>query len=290
MPATFDTSAGLHNENTTHLEDEVLGMPSDLAGDVEFPQAYIPVANLEMRLREAEVMEALNGVRKMVKIIGATWHEKNIHARGFQQNTRTNTHLDDLMRRRDLFMETYNCARGAIQKLKQLGVEGPLSDLPPLTLKDTVRKPPQVRRMVGQSRYIDGALWSGKKISPIKANEPSGAHGTCTSTSADADGSALTVSTKRQSRESTLTNRSRYPTNHDSGTAKKSKVLTTDHPDVQSDEQSKSGDDGWIWSSSGTSGLGVELAKWEEEGKTYIHSHRLTSKTHLVARRPRTLV
>lgn len=111
----------------------------------------------ELPLRQAEAREALTGVRKAVKMIGARAHEKSVHSYGQELNTRANSDLRTFQRRRDVFIDIYNKARDRIRALDpDTGILFPY-----LSLKDTYRPAPESRRPTGTSRRIDGTAIKG---------------------------------------------------------------------------------------------------------------------------------
>jgi hypothetical protein len=180
------------------VEEEEMGMPSDiLRNKSDLPESITSLARIEMQLREAEAREALNGIRNTVRMLGATWDMKGAHARGYKLNTRANTALEDLSCRRDDYIETYNRARDAMMRLKETGTIECSAVYPSLSVKDTYRKPPEVRRRIGDSRFIDGALWSGASTT-VPGRLPTNNE----KESPSREDPALTASTRRRPRTS----------------------------------------------------------------------------------------
>jgi hypothetical protein len=208
MPTVCDITLGSPDSTSSGteglLEEESIGMPSDLTKDKAVFDVYKDLAHLELCLREAEARETIEGIRDVVRMLCATWDEKAVHVRGYAMNTRSNTLIDDLESRRDLYIERYNHARQAILSLTQSGVTGSSNEYPLLTVKDTFRKPSSARRTLGQSRVVDGGLWMGLKKDSPYINVPS-----ITSTYNDAQtqtvhNPVLTATTKRQPRSREL--------------------------------------------------------------------------------------
>lgn len=142
----------------TITTDFDLCLPSGLVAQGVSDEGMEALRSDEVTLRFAEASEALESVRKSVRMLEASQHEKTVHSRGQAQNTRANSIIQDLIRRRDFFIETYNYARVA---LIQLGaIDAQIRDsFPQLSVKDTYRQDPGARREVGASRLANGLLW-----------------------------------------------------------------------------------------------------------------------------------
>lgn len=145
-------------------EDTILGLPSDTPPDGVYTEEFARLVELEAELRLAEAREAISNVRKMVKMIGATWDDKAVNSRGVDQNTRSQSTSRELARKRDLHILTYNNARVVIDRLKLLGAKQDMPTLPILTIADTARKPPEGRRVIGDSRHESGPVWTGNPL------------------------------------------------------------------------------------------------------------------------------
>lgn len=154
--------SGLYSEVID--EDTVLGLPSETTPNGNHSADFARLVEVEVELRLAEAREALGNVRKMVKMIGAVWDDKAINSRGVDQNTRSQSSARDLARKRDLHIHTYNNAREVIDRLKALGAKQDTLSLPALTVADTIRKTPEGRRVIGDSRHESGPVWTGQSI------------------------------------------------------------------------------------------------------------------------------
>jgi hypothetical protein len=152
------------------IECETLWLPSDWSEEERLAFGMAELAECERLLREAEVHEYLNAVRGSVKVMGALSNHKKVHARGQGQNTWALSSIKEEEKKRDLAMRHYNSIREALLRLVP-SEERPAAQerMPVLSVQDTYRKPPQMRREVGDSRRSDGRTWdvpkSGKTTS-----------------------------------------------------------------------------------------------------------------------------
>lgn len=156
---------------------QTIGLPSDLLPLPECDsEDFHTLITAETSLRQAEAEEALDSLRRVVRMLGALEHEKRVHRRGQEQNTRTNSQLEDLRRRRDTFIDTYNCARDALEKLGVIQKEDDKGCYPKLSVSDTFRRNPESRRELGDSRRPESQLWrplaipAALSLSPAAAN------------------------------------------------------------------------------------------------------------------------
>lgn len=239
--------------------DMAIGLPSDACLDAEYRESHSELIRLEQILRKGEAIEALDKVRTTVRMLGALYHEKEVHTRGQDQNTRANSLIRDLECRRDLHIQMYNGARTALHTLKRDGREPASNDLPHLTVKDTYRRAPEGRRVIGDSRRIDGGLWTGSEQKPMMKATPSGIPKTA----------GTTEMSKRQSRE--------YPDQlvclvltQVMLLARKARQVSDAMPGGTQSVQATTLEEGWIWGSVATVVMGQtenELEKWEREGE-----------------------
>lgn len=162
IPNGYEVFLGESEEDDID-EDTTLGLPSDLimSTDLIDDHGIRRLIGIESSLRLAEAQEALGGVRRMVKMISATWDNKAVNSRGGTQNRRSQSNIDDLTDKRDRHMETYNTARKVLILLSEVGDCAKIPKLPLLSEADTKRRAPQGRRQPGDSRHEDGPLWGG---------------------------------------------------------------------------------------------------------------------------------
>lgn len=143
------------------LSRDLVKMPSDLLEcDVEFSSGLLELAKMEVRLREAELLEILGKLRDAVRMLDARRHEQIVHSRGQNDNTRASAQRSRLKKKIQLYIELYNESRESLQALERKGLDVTMS-FPRLSLEDTVRKNPELRRHLGTSRQVDGSLWRG---------------------------------------------------------------------------------------------------------------------------------
>jgi hypothetical protein len=155
------------------LEDELLGLPSDLHADQREEAAMMELVVAERSFRIGEVNDVLKELRKTVKHLGILEHDKLVHTRGQDQNTRANNQIRDHARERDLLIAHYNAARQALINLGQSNDPVALA-YPELTVRDTYRKWPEARRQIGDSRRLDAKLWTTTGLTQITTDTKSG--------------------------------------------------------------------------------------------------------------------
>jgi hypothetical protein len=155
-----------HGSADACLEDELLGLPSDLRADQRNSPAMSDMVSTECAFRIGEVNDLLKEIRKTVKHLGILEHDKVVHTRGQDQNTRANNQIRDHIRERDLLIAHYNASRQALISLGE-GDDAIAQSYPVLTVKDTFRKWPEARRQIGDSRRLDAKLWTTAGLAPI---------------------------------------------------------------------------------------------------------------------------
>lgn len=138
-------------------EDDLLFLPSDLLPSQRNTPIMLILSNKEQRLREGQAFDALRSVQTAVKMVVALRDDKKKHARGQAQNTRANTKVRHAEVLRDIAMADYTAARMA---MIALGHESTQINFPPLTLQDTYRRSTYAKRALGDSRRIDGRMWT----------------------------------------------------------------------------------------------------------------------------------
>lgn len=167
MPVTYamncsDDGVQQYSELDDSLDEEILLLSSDL------PEGHSEDQFQELRKQEAELrFSELSGIiselRLTVKMIGTRLHEQAVQSRGQTAATRNMQLNARLFQQRDLLIDMYNRSRQKLITLETFEgiVSSRCSRLPALTINDTRRAAPGVRRVVGASRYVDGPLWVG---------------------------------------------------------------------------------------------------------------------------------
>ncbi|KAJ3733429.1 hypothetical protein DFJ43DRAFT_1038631 [Lentinula guzmanii] len=105
---------------------------------------------------EAALGETISNLQTTVKNLSAAFEHKIKDARGQDANTKSITQIWKIESKRDDLMGDYNLFRGALKALDNLDKV----KWPPLELKDTFRKSSEHHRTPGDSRVLEGNLWS----------------------------------------------------------------------------------------------------------------------------------
>lgn len=172
MPETIDMlndtpDGDLDPEMCTSID---LSLPSDLATDEDSRSTIVEktthLAKIEAGLREADIWEAMEQLRKIERMLGAEINLKTVHIRNLKDNTRANSQVHRLMHRRSVYLDIYNRSRLALLTLDCLLGSAAAEKFPQLSVDDTKRKPVEDRRMIGSSRTIGGRIWSGSRLIP----------------------------------------------------------------------------------------------------------------------------
>jgi hypothetical protein len=141
------------------VEHEKLYLPSDFSSEEREALDVAILGGEETKLREGEAFDSLLLIQTAVKTAVALRDQKNRHARGQAENTRSGVLIRNAEAQRDLYMQTYNHARTSMITLKYLDPEDSHSSFPPLTLEDTFMKSQRRKRGLGDSHLTDGLLW-----------------------------------------------------------------------------------------------------------------------------------
>ncbi|KAJ3765937.1 hypothetical protein FB446DRAFT_602955, partial [Lentinula raphanica] len=114
MPDTVDLVTALP---TCEVENEVLYLPSDTPRAEHKEQGLVELAEMEMKLREGELYNALHSVRAATKAYSITHVDKRDNSRGIKANTRSSLQLKRIEQERDCCIADFNRARKALIKL-----------------------------------------------------------------------------------------------------------------------------------------------------------------------------
>lgn len=116
----------------------------------------------EKKLREGAAFDALRATQMAVKALVVLQKDKQKQSRGQVQNLRSRRFIVRAEAWRDLCMEEYNDHRTALSRL-DLDNNDTDSQFPVLEIKDTYMKSTRFTRQLGDSRKVDGGLWSFTK-------------------------------------------------------------------------------------------------------------------------------
>ncbi|KAJ3766473.1 hypothetical protein FB446DRAFT_794081 [Lentinula raphanica] len=153
MPHTVDLVTALP---TCEVENEVLYLPSDIPRTEHKEQGLVELAEMETKLREGELYDALHSVRAATKAYSITHVDKRDNSRGVKANTRSSLQLKRIEQERDCCIADFNRAREALIKLNYATGE----DIRVMTVHDTFRRNTFQARKLGDSRRTDGQLFS----------------------------------------------------------------------------------------------------------------------------------
>ncbi|KAJ7447699.1 hypothetical protein FB451DRAFT_777855 [Mycena latifolia] len=145
------------------VEKELLGLPSDFTVREREQLGLLPFTRGEAELREGAAYDALASVIIVVKAVVSFRDRKKKNDSGVYKNTRAQKQIEDTERRRDLHIANYMAARKALIDMGQ--AQGDHTDFPPLEVKDTAMKSRTLRRQLGHSGVVDGALWAQGAVS-----------------------------------------------------------------------------------------------------------------------------
>ncbi|KAJ3511561.1 hypothetical protein NMY22_g15609 [Coprinellus aureogranulatus] len=144
-------------------EHELLYLPSDFSLSDRKKGKLEVMAEYELKLRRGFAYDGIRKLREISKVLSMNQGEKK-DARGQKGNTRAQSAVDATLDSLLLAIDEYNTNRTSMIKL---GLNA--SELPPMRQEDTYRKPTDVKRQVGDSRRVDGALYRSHSIpSPRK--------------------------------------------------------------------------------------------------------------------------
>jgi len=263
MPQAFAAINSDERETGEDIEREVLGLPSDFSSEERARLDLQKLSIRELFLRQKEAFQALDEVRLRVKTLGALARSKRVHDRGRAQNTRSSSVIRQQEVERDYWMRVYNSTRTVMLTLvpsqSKPGLAASFRNrFPPLEIKDTVRKAPELRRSVGSSRITDGALWA---VNPRRNQDLGRADPTILTDRpiedrhspkpcSDASGSLTEGSSKQKDRIVTCA----VSNANEDGALEKN--LKTASPDC-----------GWLWTDREQVGMSqLDREGWEEEG------------------------
>ncbi|KAK7451671.1 hypothetical protein VKT23_012348 [Stygiomarasmius scandens] len=156
--ATFMPSCWEHvaKSQASNPENEKLLLPSDFGVEDRVRLGLISVAEEEARLREAHATDLIARLQYICQIISALNDRQVIHTRGQDQHTKSSKLLKTQQDLRTVRLADYNRNRKALGHLGRLDEEY----FPFLTVQDTYRKSSELKRRIGDSRAIDGKLWT----------------------------------------------------------------------------------------------------------------------------------
>ncbi|KAJ3833367.1 hypothetical protein F5878DRAFT_546684, partial [Lentinula raphanica] len=164
MPQVADLVAALP---TCDVEEEVLHLPSDIPRAEHAGRGLDKLAEVEIKLREGELYDAIHSVRAATKAFSATHVDKQDNSRGVKANTRSSLQLKRIEKERDSCIADFNRARQALIDLNYASVD----DIRLMTVSDTFRRNTFQARKLGDSRRTDGQLFSFPMLPDTKLDD-----------------------------------------------------------------------------------------------------------------------
>ncbi|PPQ77254.1 hypothetical protein CVT24_009906, partial [Panaeolus cyanescens] len=138
------------------ITSECLFLPSDFSSADRTEFGFDELGRIESNLREGIAFDLISAVQQSVKLESVVWSQKQTQCRGQDQNTRALAQITRLKHQKANLIDLYNANR---QALIDLGLPQASRSFPPLSVEDTRRMAPEVKRGVGDSRRLDGAVW-----------------------------------------------------------------------------------------------------------------------------------
>ncbi|KAK0457624.1 hypothetical protein IW261DRAFT_1430688 [Armillaria novae-zelandiae] len=201
--ATIGTIAEVFNQiyaDTEPLPEKCrLLLPSALPAPIRSKLGIENLIRVEYDLREGAAYDAIAEIRRRSSTVAFMDEMRQRNDKGVQRLTRSLRELEDARATLELCIRHYNTHRQAL-----LGLRGPDQlpfPYPDMTLSDTYRKRRTLKRALGDSRRLDGAIFGNmKKGQTLAQPEPSAVRApiriTRKKASQDARGSRDTKKTK----------------------------------------------------------------------------------------------
>ena len=138
-------------------EEEVLYVPSDFTEAERIKYDLVKLGEHERHFLEGTAFDYISKVKTISKTFFASHANKK--AQGYSQltHTRSITEIEDIEEHQSAAIIDYSVTRNA---MIALGMSQHDPSFPPLSKEDTYRKPTHLKRVIGDSRRNDGALWS----------------------------------------------------------------------------------------------------------------------------------
>ncbi|KAF6746393.1 hypothetical protein DFP72DRAFT_1152449 [Ephemerocybe angulata] len=227
-----------------------LYLPSDYTPDRRATLSLNDLASDEAQLREGLAFDAITSIQQRVKALDALLVNKRRNCKGVDQNTRANAQITRVTAERALWIRHYNSNRDALIKL---GLSQTARSFPSLTVNDTHRHSTINKRVLGDSRRTEGALWT---LHPSSSQPPPPAvSSSVPPTVPHMDTRGFDVSTQGSQKRHKSSTRPRKNANTGTSAAPVPGAKVVDL------------EDGWIWKLGTIGNLSeVEISAWEDEG------------------------
>jgi len=144
-----------HITNTP--EEEILYIPSNFKEVERISLDLVILGEYERRLLEGAACDVIRSVRTISKTLDAMMVGKKAHAYGQERHTKAASQIEDTKSRQQAAIGDYLSIR---KSLIALGMTEEDPRFPPLSIEDTKRLSTHSKWAVGDSRRLDGKIWT----------------------------------------------------------------------------------------------------------------------------------
>jgi hypothetical protein len=138
-------------------EEEILYTPSNFEEPERISLGLVILGEYERRILEGAACDVIRSVRTISKMLDAMIVGKKTHAYGQDRHTKASSQIEDTKARQQAAIDDYSAIR---KSLITLGLTEEDPRFPPLSIEDTKRLSTNSKRAVGDSRRLDGKIWT----------------------------------------------------------------------------------------------------------------------------------
>ena len=142
---------------TNTPEEEILYIPSSFEEDERISLDLIVLGEYERRILEGAACDVIRHLRTISKTLDAMIAGKKKHAYGQARHTKATSQIEDAKAWQQEAIDDYLSIR---KSLITLGMTEKDPRFPPLSVDDTKRLSTYSKRAVGDSRRLDGKIWT----------------------------------------------------------------------------------------------------------------------------------
>ncbi|TEB21527.1 hypothetical protein FA13DRAFT_1757507 [Coprinellus micaceus] len=150
------SDVSLQSAQDPPISEERLFLPSDYDTSQREALGITHLTKTESDLREGVAFDCIRSLQQCVKALDGLTIEKR-EARGQDQHTRASAAIMRATAKRKTWVDHYNANRTA---MISLGLSKDARSFPELSVNDTHRKSTTVKRALGDSRRVDGTLFT----------------------------------------------------------------------------------------------------------------------------------
>jgi hypothetical protein len=147
----------VQGRTTNAPEQEILYIPSDFEGEERASLGLVILGEYERRILEGAACDVIRSLRTISKTLDAMIVGKKTHAYGQDRHTKAASQVEDTKARQQATIDDYLSIR---KSLIALGMTEEDPRFPSLTVEDTKRLSTNSKRAVGDSRRLDGKIWT----------------------------------------------------------------------------------------------------------------------------------